>query len=157
MALSRFMEAHAEVLALIFIIVCGGLLLGSLGLQIRTPLLLVTPSWRPAVVLLSTLAGYVGEATGPPVVGLLKDGLAPLCKTIEVDGEQVVDPRCAASQADQEGLGVVLLMPSILAAIAAALLFIAARAMGHGAAIATAQREARSTEMGAEADFESSR
>ena len=121
--LSRCMAAHLANLSLVGIVLCGALLLGSLGLQVRTPLLLVPTAYRPAAIFMGTLAGYVGEFSGPPVVGILKDALAPLCKTIEVDGEQVVDPRCAASAADQRGLGTVLFMPSLLA-LAASLLFL---------------------------------
>ena len=72
------------------------------------------------------LRTYAGEFTGPPAVGMLKDVLAPLCKTIDVDGEEVVDPRCAASAANQRGLGTVLLLPAGLAVCAALIWFASA-------------------------------
>lgn len=117
--LSRFMAGKLHGPTIVGIILAGALLLGSLGLGIRTPLLLVPVEMRPVAVLLGTLAGYAGEFTGPPLVGLLKDTFAPLCKTIQMNGSQVVDPRCGASKADQEGLGTVLALPSLLALTAA--------------------------------------
>jgi MFS family permease len=118
-SLSRFMAARMEWPALTFILLAGAFLLGSLGLGIRSPLLLVEEGRRPVAVLLGTLAGYAGEFTGPVFVGALKDLLAPLCKTVEVNGTHVVDPRCRTSRLDQEGLGYVLAIPSGLALIAA--------------------------------------
>ena len=139
--LSRFITAHLATLTLLFIMLSGALLLGSLGLQIRTPLLLVPTSYRPAAILLGTLAGYIGEFCGPPAVGLLKEHLAPLCFTIErsVNGtvEEVVNPACLASPSNQSGLGVVLLLPSALAVVASMLWVLAACSIQPHALCAT--------------------
>lgn len=117
--LSRAMVARQQLAAMAGIVMCGCLLLGSLGLQVRAPLLLLPPELGPTAVLLGTLAGYAGEFSGPPALGMLKDVLAPLCKTIDVNGEEIVDPRCAASASNQRGLGIVLLLPAGLAVTAA--------------------------------------
>ena len=63
--LSKFITANLATLALLFIMLCGALLLGSLGLQIRVPLLLVPTSYRPAAILLGTLAGCAARAQCP--------------------------------------------------------------------------------------------
>ena len=91
----------------------GALLLGSLGLQVRIPLLLVPAApLQPLAVLGSTLAGYVGEFSGPLIAGALKDRLAGRCAVVE-DGE--VDPRCATSATDQHGLLMVVVSTQLMA------------------------------------------
>ena len=119
--LSRAMAGRLAGLSLVGIVITGALVLGSLGLQIRTPLLLVPSEHRPIAILFGTLAGYAGEFSGPPLVGLLKDAWAPLCKTIEVNGTRMVDPQCGASEDNQHGLGMVLVVPSLLALVASLL------------------------------------
>ena len=89
------------------------------------PLLLVPEGWRPFAVAAGTLSGYAGEFSGPPLTGALKDGLAPLCSTVDVGGKSVLNPQCAASAADQRGLSEVILLPAALA-VAASLLWMGA-------------------------------
>ena len=78
-----------------------------------------TASLQPLAVLLSTLAGYAGEWAGPLLAGTLKDRVAPHCAVISAAGEQIVDPRCANSAADQRGLLMVIASIQIMSLIGA--------------------------------------
>ena len=91
------------------IVLTGAALLGSLGLQVRLPLLLSPVEARPLAVLLSTLSAYCGEFAGPVATGLLKDVLAPHCHTDDTTDR--LDARCA-SAGDQHGLFLLLLAMS---------------------------------------------
>jgi len=96
------LASHNVALADGLIPLVGAMLLGSLGLQVRLPLLLVpSASLHPLAIFCATLAGYAGEFSGPLLSGSLKDRLAPLCAVLEGGA---VDPRCASSAADQRGL-----------------------------------------------------
>ena len=99
---------HSAGLAWKIMALSGALLLGSLGLQVRAPLLLVPTSMGPLVVLVSTLCGFAGEFAGPLIAGVIKDWYAPNCAVINLgDGSSGVGPLCA-SPADQHGLLLVL-------------------------------------------------
>jgi hypothetical protein len=99
---------HSAGLAWKILALSGALLLGSLGLQVRAPMLLVTPSMGPLAVLVSTICGFAGEFAGPLIAGVIKDWYAPNCAVIDLgDGSSGVGPLCA-SPADQHGLLLVL-------------------------------------------------
>lgn len=94
----------------------GALLLGTLGLQTRLPLLLVpTVGLQPLSLLLSNLAASVGSTSGPLLAGAIKDCLAPLCSTA-ADG--TVDPRCFTSRPNQWGLVNVVIVVQVLTLLA---------------------------------------
>ena len=109
----------------------GALLLGSLGLQVRIPLLLVpTANLQPLAVLCATLAGYLGELVGPLIAGSLKDGLAPHCAVVALgNSTHAVDPRCATSATDQFGLLVVVGSTQLVTLVGAACWAMAARVL----------------------------
>ena len=95
---------HSAGLAWKILALSGALLLGSLGLQVRAPMLLVPPSMGPLAVLVSTICGFAGEFAGPLIAGVIKDWYAPNCAVIDLgDGSSGVGPLCA-SPADQHGL-----------------------------------------------------
>jgi hypothetical protein len=56
---------HDRLLANVAMVLVGAFLLGSIGLRVRIPMLLSTVPMQPYAVLISTLAGYVGEFSGP--------------------------------------------------------------------------------------------
>eukprot|EP00966_Prymnesium_polylepis_P025170 580437-Prymnesium_polylepis.4 len=101
--------ARAKLAVEALIVLTGAALLGSLGLQVRLPLLLSPVEAQPLAVLLSTLSAYCGEFTGPVATGLLKDVLAPHCRTDDTTDR--LDARCA-SAGEQHGLFLLLLAMS---------------------------------------------